>query len=213
MVEKDIWSQSRGENMYPLLIYTGMYAILFWIAFSLWWIPETVGAFLQHAKAGDQTKVQDGGSYLVVMVLLFGSLGLAFLFVDILPRAMITWNQIPVFFVGIALMLVGIAFRWYAIWTLGRFFTRNVAIHADQKVVQNGPYRLMRHPAYAGTILAMLGLGLAMTNWVSILVLGICNLLGHLYRIHVEEESLRTNLGLPYVTYMQRTKRLIPFVY
>jgi len=72
---------------------------------------------------------------------------------------------------------------------------------------------LIRHPAYAGTILTILGLGLAMTNWVSILVLLICNLPGYLYRIHVEEQALRINLGQPYVMYMQRSKRLIPFVY
>jgi protein-S-isoprenylcysteine O-methyltransferase Ste14 len=199
--------------MHPLLSSTGIYAILFWITFSLWWIPEAVATFLQQAKAGDQMKVEDRGSYLVLMVLLFVSIGLAFLFANILPRATITWKQLPVFFVGIVLMLAGVAFRWYAIWTLGRFFTRNVATHADQRVVQNGPYTLIRHPAYAGTILTMLGLGLAMTNWVSILVLVTCNLLGHLYRIHVEEQALRTNLGQPYVTYMQHTKRLIPFMY
>jgi protein-S-isoprenylcysteine O-methyltransferase Ste14 len=199
--------------MHPLLISTGIYAILFWMAFSLWGIPEAVATFLQQAKAGDQTKVQDRSSYLVAIVLIFVSLGLAFLFANILPRATITWNQIPVFFVGIVLMLVGIAFRWYAIWTLGRFFTRNVATYTDQKVVQNGPYTLIRHPAYAGTILTMLGLGLAVTNWVSMLVLVIGNLLGHLYRIHVEEQALRINLGQPYITYMQHTKRLIPFVY
>ncbi len=192
---------------------SGKYAILFWVTFSLWWIPEVVGTFLQRAKAGDRTKVQDRGSYLVLIVLLFAGIGLAFLFANILPRATITWNQLSVFFVGIVFMLAGVAFRWYAIWTLGRFFTRNVATHADQKVVQHGPYTLIRHPAYAGTILTMLGLGLAMTNWVSMLVLVICNLVGHFYRIHVEEQLLMINLGQPYVAYMQHTKRFIPFVY
>lgn len=192
---------------------SGKYAILFWVTFSLWWIPEVVGTFLQRAKAGDRTKVQDRGSYLVLIVLMFAGIGLAFLFADILPRATITWNQIPVFFVGIVFMLAGVAFRWYAIRTLGRFFTRNVATHADQKVVQHGPYTLICHPAYAGTILTMLGLGLAMTNWVSMLVLVICNLVGHFYRIHVEEQLLMINLGQPYVAYMQHTKRFIPFVY
>ena len=60
----------------------------------------------------------------------------------------------------------------------------------------------------------MLGLGLAMTNWVSMLVLvNVCHLVGHFYRIHVEEQLLMINLGQPYVAYMQHTKRFIPFVY
>jgi protein-S-isoprenylcysteine O-methyltransferase Ste14 len=199
--------------MHPLLIYTGIYAILFWITFSLWWVPEAIGTFLQQARAKDQTKVQDRGSYLVVIVLMVVSLGLAFLFANILPLATIIWNQVPVFSLGIVLALTGIAFRWYAIWILGHLFTRNVATHVNQKVVQKGPYSLIRHPAYAGTILTMLGFGLAMTNWASVLVLLICNLAGHLYRIHVEEQTLRINLGQPYIVYMQHTKRLIPFVY
>ena len=51
---------------------------------------------------------------------------------------------------------------------LRRFFTGYVAIHPDQRVVERGPYRLVRHPSYSGTLLTTLGMGLAMTNWASL---------------------------------------------
>ncbi|HET8843686.1 MAG TPA: hypothetical protein VFN35_19645 [Ktedonobacteraceae bacterium] len=58
----------------------------------------------------------------------------------------------------------------------------------------------------------MLGLGLSLTNWLSLLIIMGCALLGLSYRIHVEEHALKEHLGQRYQEYMQRTKRLIPFV-
>jgi protein-S-isoprenylcysteine O-methyltransferase Ste14 len=62
--------------------------------------------------------------------------------------------------VGAIVTLMGIGFRAWAIVTLGRFFTRDVMIREGHAVISNGPYRLMRHPAYSGTMIAMIGLGL-----------------------------------------------------
>ncbi len=57
-----------------------------------------------------------------------------------------------------------------------------------------------------------LGFGLSSTNWLSLLALMGCALLGLSYRIHVEEHVLQEHLGLRYQEYTRRTKRLIPFV-
>jgi protein-S-isoprenylcysteine O-methyltransferase Ste14 len=57
-----------------------------------------------------------------------------------------------------------------------------------------------------------LGFGLSSTNWLSLLVLMGCALIGLSYRIHVEERVLQEHLGQRYQEYMRRTKRLIPFV-
>ena len=59
----------------------------------------------------------------------------------------------------------------------------------------------------------MLGVGLAVTNWASLLALLICVLAGHLYRVRVEEKALIQAIGRPYIAYMQRTRRFIPFVF
>jgi protein-S-isoprenylcysteine O-methyltransferase Ste14 len=75
-----------------------------------------------------------------------------------------------------------------------------------------GPYRLIRHPSYTGLLILFLGYGLCLTNWLSLLVLMGCALIGLGYRINVEEHVLEARLGQPYHEYMRRTKRLIPFV-
>lgn len=91
--------------------------------------------------------------------------------------------------------------------------TRSVAVQLGQQVVQRGAYRYIRHPAYSGTLLTMLGIGLAMTNWASLIAVMLGALVGHLYRVKVEEEVLSTGLGQPYVEYMRHTRRFIPFVF
>ena len=71
---------------------------------------------------------------------------------------------------------------------------------------------LIRHPSYTGLLITLLGYGLSLTNWLSLLVLMGCALIGFSYRIHVEEHVLQAQLGQRYQEYMRRTKRLIPFV-
>ena len=95
---------------------------------------------------------------------------------------------------------------------LGRYFTVNVATVADQRVVEEGPYKLIRHPSYTGGLITMLGLALTYTNWLSLLVIIGCALIGFSYRIRVEEQALQEHLGQLYREYMQHTKRLIPYI-
>jgi protein-S-isoprenylcysteine O-methyltransferase Ste14 len=103
--------------------------------------------------------------------------------------------------------------RWTAIRTLGRYFTRDVAVSASQPVVQQGLYRFIRHPAYTGTFLTMLGMGLAVGNWAGLIVLLVCVFSGHFYRVKIEEQALIRTLGQPYLDYMRRTRRFIPMLF
>jgi protein-S-isoprenylcysteine O-methyltransferase len=102
--------------------------------------------------------------------------------------------------------------RWTAILTLGRFFTANVTIHEGQMVIAAGPYRYVRHPSYAGLLLAFLGLGVFFGNWLSLGVLMIPITLAVIHRIRLEESMLVSALGPAYNAYCARTKRLIPGV-
>jgi len=111
------------------------------------------------------------------------------------------------------MIVTGIGFREWAIITLSRYFSMNLQVKADQKVVDTGPYLLIRHPSYAGLIVSTLGVALAMGSLVGfalVLVLQFCTLTN---RMLVEEEILSEQLGEPYTRYMKRTKRVIPFVF
>jgi len=117
------------------------------------------------------------------------------------------------FYPGLILWLLGLAYTGWAYRTLGHFFSLDVQIQNDHRVVDTGPYRLLRHPGYAGFSLGLLGLGVALQSWASLLVLLFATIAALAYRIPIEEKFLVAELGDDYVQYMTNTKRLVPFVW
>jgi protein-S-isoprenylcysteine O-methyltransferase len=80
-------------------------------------------------------------------------------------------------------------------------------------VIDSGPYRFVRHPSYTGALIAFVGFGLCLGNWLSLLLITLPISAAFLWRIRVEERALLEALGDNYRAYMERTKRLLPFVY
>jgi protein-S-isoprenylcysteine O-methyltransferase Ste14 len=109
-------------------------------------------------------------------------------------------------------MVMGITLRQWSILVLGRFFSTTVKIISGHRIVTNGPYCLIRHPAYTGSLLTLVGLGLASRTWVGTLVIVALFGLVYSYRISVEEKALKAEFGQEYVDYAKKTKRLIPFI-
>ncbi len=114
---------------------------------------------------------------------------------------------------GLVLFVSGIAVRWWAIVTLGRFFTVDVQIAKDHELVERGPFRIVRHPSHSGVLLAFVGFALSLANWIALLVIALPIFAAFVRRMNVEEEALTGSLGASYLAYMQRTKRLLPGVY
>jgi protein-S-isoprenylcysteine O-methyltransferase Ste14 len=114
---------------------------------------------------------------------------------------------------GLACLLAGIIIRWTAVYTLGKYFTGTVLIKEDHRLIRNGLYKHLRHPAYTGALLAHLGLGLSFSNWFSLGLSLIPFSIAALYRMHVEERALTEVFGEAYIDYSRGTKRLIPKLY
>jgi protein-S-isoprenylcysteine O-methyltransferase Ste14 len=114
---------------------------------------------------------------------------------------------------GVVLFVAGLLLRWWAIITLGRFFTVDVAIEKNHELVERGPFRLVRHPSYTGVLLAFVGFALSLRNWAALLIIFIPIVATFIHRMNVEEEALSRALGPRYTDYIKRTKRLVPFVY
>lgn len=199
--------------MRPLVFSVPAYTVAFAIAIAIWAIPERIGSFWWRSSRDPSARRQDRGSLYVVIGSIVVGAGVGFSLAIAGRGAAIPWFRPQVTIAGIVLMVLGVALRWWAILILGRSFTLDVAVRPRQQVIQSGPYRLIRHPAYSGTLLTLLGVGLGLANWASVVALIVGGLIGLLYRVQVEERALMEALGQPYVDYMRHTKRLIPFLY
>ncbi len=185
------------------------------------WIPPSYFFLLLAAseiglaifkRSGPAASSKDKGSlgllWLVIVVSIYAAIDSTFRF----PRfgfELSNW----LYLFAVVLFISGMILRWWSIIHLGRFFTVNVAIAKDHRVVDDGPYRLVRHPSYTGSLVNFLGCGIMLSNSLSILSLVLPVLAMFLWRIRIEERALREALGARYTAYMTRTKRLIPFLY
>src|SRR5260370_28811837 len=143
-----------------------IFALIFWGVVASGILPEVIA--WRGKRSTDSSKARDQGSLNLIAVLWWSGIAMDFSFSLLLPQAAISWNRTSLFFVGICLMLLGIALRWYSAAILGKYFTFDVAIHSGQILVEVGPYRYIRHPSYSGALLTLLGFGLALGNWIGL---------------------------------------------
>ena len=185
-------------------------ASIFFVVYALWLLSELVigGIIPRSRRHGTPIRYEDRSSRLLISLSMFLSLMIAFLF----AASGIASLPSGAFYLGIGLMIAGILLRQWSIAVLGRYFSRTVGVQEGQAVVDRGPYRLVRHPAYTGSLLTMVGLGFVLQSWGAVLVLIAFFAAAFGYRIHVEEAVLTSKLGDEYVAYAKKTKRLIPYV-
>ena len=198
--------------MQPLFVDQPVLLGVWTASLLLWRVMETTVDILSRRRLRAGAQRQDRGSYVVILGLSVLGILLGLLVAYEVPATAISIARPFLFWLGIAILCAGIALRLSAIIMLGAFFTTSVAVAREQTVIKSGPYRFIRHPSYSGFLLILLGLGLSLTNWLSLLVILGCALPGFSYRIRVEERVLQAQLGQRYQEYMRRTKRLIPFV-
>jgi protein-S-isoprenylcysteine O-methyltransferase Ste14 len=189
---------------------TTIAAAIFYVVYALWLFSELVigGIIPRSRRRGAPIIYEDKSSRSLIALSTFLSLTIAFLFASSGIASLPT----GAFYLGIGLMIAGILLRQWSIAVLGRYFSRTVGVQEGQVVVDRGPYRLVRHPAYTGSLLTIVGLGFVLQSWGAVLVLIAFFGVAFGYRIHVEEGVLTSKLGDEYVAYTKRTKRLIPYV-
>jgi protein-S-isoprenylcysteine O-methyltransferase Ste14 len=182
-------------------------AIPFWIVFFLAFVRE--GKIVRPAL-GEKGSAQDGGTFRALMI------GSPLALLAAAAAAYSPWLIIPfpigAMALGAVLIAGGAVLRRYCFNALGASFTGKVIVEAGQRVIQSGVYRFVRHPSYTAAFLMYCGTGVALGSWISVAILFLvhCYLYGR--RVAVEEAALVETLGEPYVEYMARTKRFIPFL-
>jgi protein-S-isoprenylcysteine O-methyltransferase Ste14 len=191
----------------PLVSTSLLAAILFWATLG-------VCAFSGRTsrRTSGETRRDRGTAMLIV-----GSIVVAIGFgiaaagsIDALEIPIAPW---PLFLAGLLIEWAGISLTWWAQRALGRFYRPVVTIHEDHRVVTSGPYRYVRHPIYAGAMVVMVGVGLALGNWLSLALCVLLPLAAYVVRIRVEEGALEDALGDSYREYEQGKARLVPWIW
>ena len=92
------------------------------------------------------------------------------------------------------------------------FSSATIELAPDQRVISTGPYAIVRHPMYAGALVMLLGMPIALGSWWGVLVI-VAMLPALIWRLIDEERFLARNLP-GYVEYQDKVRyRLIPLVW
>ena len=119
---------------------------------------------------------------------------------------------IPIDVTGTVFAIIGVAFAIWSRQSLRNNWSGAVAITEGQQFIRSGPYAMVRHPIYAGMLLALLGTTLVSSTVGSLLgfvvaILSLCQ------KASIEEQFLMVEFGEQYAKYQREVKFLIPFIY
>ncbi|MEZ5971536.1 MAG: isoprenylcysteine carboxylmethyltransferase family protein [Hyphomonadaceae bacterium] len=109
------------------------------------------------------------------------------------------------------MVIFGIAFAWWARLHLGTLWSGSVTRKADHRVVETGPYALVRHPIYTGLLASAFATAVARGELVA-LIGAILFSLGIWMKARLEERFLSEELGPEYAAYRKRVPMLVPFL-
>jgi protein-S-isoprenylcysteine O-methyltransferase Ste14 len=123
------------------------------------------------------------------------------------------WSQVSIAVAVVANIIVFLGyFMVFLVFRENTYTSRIVEVEKDQKVITTGPYSIVRHPMYTGTILMVLATPLALGSWWAILAFILWPVV-IVTRIFNEEAVLHKELP-GYTEYCQKVHyRLIPFVW
>jgi protein-S-isoprenylcysteine O-methyltransferase Ste14 len=174
---------------------------------TLLWLADV--PTLRNRAARLRASPQDAHSLQLNNLLGLLGFGMGLASAWLLPRSLPPWLA----WSGVPIALAGAGLRLWSIVTLGELFTLTVQVRPDQGVIDRGPYRLVRHPSYAGADLSLIGIGLTCGSWWSAPLFVVPWLIAHVYRIRVEERAMLATLGERYARYSAHTWRLVPFIW
>ncbi|MFT3950967.1 MAG: isoprenylcysteine carboxylmethyltransferase family protein [Oscillospiraceae bacterium] len=199
----------KFSDMAEYRIFLVALLILFLFEFAVWIITS-------KGKRDHSRKQSDKGTVWLIIIGWCISLPVGALFrSQDAPVSIRSW-LLPHFCydIGIVFMIVGILIRGMSIWKLKKAFTFSVQTTQDQHLIQTGLYRIVRNPAYTGSMLSLLGVAFAYRHILGVVAVFVICFLCYGIRICVEEKALSSQFGQEFEKYCNQTRfRLIPGIY
>ncbi len=181
--------------------------VLLWAAWLLYWIITAAGTRKNELVETRGSRLQHLGLIALAFALLFSDQ------LNLAPfRYPLRAGSRFIGPLGDVITALGLVFAVWGRLHLGRYWSGKIAIQAGHKLIRTGPYRLTRHPIYAGFLTAVLGSALAVNELRGPLAFVIV-LAAYFRKIHREEKSLKRAFGAEYETYRHEVKALVPFLF
>ena len=177
-----------------------------WIAFLLYWNTKAVHAKTTHRLEPLASRILRLLTYLIAILLLaIPRIPLPWLYVQLWPSGF--WP----FWLGAAVTVAGLLFAVWAREHLGSNWSRSVTIKQGHELITTGPYAVIRHPIYTGTLTGFLGMAIAVSQVRGFIAFALIFLVLWL-KLRMEEEWMRSQFGETYVAYTRRTAALVPYL-
>lgn len=113
---------------------------------------------------------------------------------------------------GLFFEITGMGLILWSGWALGRFYSPEVTLQKEHRLITDGPYRIIRNPRYLGGIIQGIGLSLLFRSWIG-LILTLIFVIVIIFRIKDEEAVMNQEFGAKWAAYCQKTWRLIPWLF
>ncbi len=185
------------------IAYPAATVIQFWIRKESFWQPRFGGRAIAE-------EIGDSSFWLILPGMMAGFFAppLEYIYLPaVLPRSL--WMQL----IGLALIALAMGLRIWTRRTIKSRYSGHVQVTTDHQLVQQGPYRFIRHPGYAGYFLFALGICIGYSSLIGLAAIPFLMLPGFVHRMNLEERLLAASFGDQFTAYASRTRRLLPWVW
>lgn len=175
-----------------------------WILFSFYWEikdKNSAPAIASESRQSRAVHVVMGNVALLLIILPVRGLSQRFL-----PGAVLTSLA------GLAVEMVGLLLAVWARRVLGQYWSGEISIKAEHKLMRSGPYRVVRHPIYTALLAMYLGTTIVSGQMHALIGL-VLALIAYLRKTRLEETNLVNAFGADYIEYRDKTWALLPGVY
>jgi len=176
----------------------------------LGWVVSWVAASFWSGRTKTHVRTLDSWAYRLPILL--GAIMLLPLTERLLGARPLYHRSDAAIYAAAVVVLLGIAFAWWARIHLGHFWSNAITHKEDHRIIDTGPYALVRHPIYTGQIVGLLASGIAIATWPAMLGVLLISF-GEWQKARMEERFLRVELGADaYAAYCRRVPMLVPFL-
>lgn len=184
----------------------------FYIIISGWFVFDYYFIYLKQGRQrGASLLLRRGQQNLLTFLVILSYLPVFLSLIEMSPfRLLLSFSGVGI---GSIIIAAGILFQWYTIQLLGPFYTSDISVFKNHRIIESGWYKLIRHPQYLANLISFIGLSICFHDFKTQIMTIIFPAVNFFIQIRLEERALKEICGISYKNYILRTFRIIPYIY